>query len=86
MAVVKGSLHASAETFLRALVVSGLLVLVPTISDLTYTTWDNTRAWSMTRLQGTFDEGATEIAQLGEDSALLLMDGQRPGSVHGCGR
>lgn len=79
----KGSLHATAETFLRALVVAGLLVITPNISDLTYETWDATREWSMSRLQGTFDEGATEIAQLGEDSALLLMMVSAPAAYMG---
>jgi len=83
MAIVKGSLHATAETFLRALVVSGMLILTPSISDLTYQTWDNTRAWSMNRLQGSFDEGATELAQLGEDSALLVMMVSAPAAYVG---
>lgn len=83
VAATKGSLHGTAETLMRALVVSSLLVLVPSISDLTYTTWDNTRSWSMNRLQGTFDEGAVEIAQLGEDSALLLMMVSAPAAYMG---
>lgn len=72
MGLVKGSLHATAETFLRLLVVAALLFLTPSISDLTYNTWDSTRNWSMDRLQGTFNESGAELEQLGVDSALLL--------------
>ena len=80
---VKGTLHATAETFLRALVVAGLLWVVPDISNLTYDTWESTRSWSMSRLQGSFDEGSAELAQLGEDSALLLMMVSAPAAYAG---
>jgi hypothetical protein len=79
----KGTLHATAETLLRALVVSGLLWIGTDISNLTYDTWESTRSWSMSRLQDSFDEGAEEIAQLGEDSALLLMMVSAPAAYAG---
>jgi hypothetical protein len=58
--------------FLRALLVSGLLILTPQITTLTMSTTEGLRNWSMNQLQPTLDEGASEFWQLGRDSGILM--------------
>jgi hypothetical protein len=61
------------DVFLRALIVSGLLLLAPQFLNLTMGVTENLRVWSMDQLEDSFREGAEEMAQLGADSSALLM-------------
>jgi hypothetical protein len=66
------SAETAVNTFVRLLIVIGLLSSTTAITNLTYWTWGWLQNWSMDQLADVYADGSDELQQLGEDSAALL--------------
>ena len=69
----RGSLGAMNDTFFRLLLATGLLALSPSVTTLSIDTWKGLRDWSGGEMQGSFQDGAVEMEQLGNDAGILAI-------------
>lgn len=69
----RGSLGAMNDTFFRLFLATGLLALSPSITTLSVDTWKGLRDWSGGEMQGSFQDGAAEMEQLGNDAGILAI-------------
>ena len=69
----RGSLGAMNDTFFRLFLATGLLALSPSITTLSVDTWRGLRDWSGGEMQQSFQDGAVEMEQLGNDAGILAI-------------
>ena len=69
----RGSLGGMNDTFFRLFLATGLLALSPSITTLSVDTWKGLRDWSGGEMKESFQDGAVEMEQLGNDAAILAI-------------
>ena len=71
--LARGSLGGMNDTFFRLFLATGLIALTPAITTLSVDTWKGLRSWSGGEMQASFQDGAAEMEQLGNDAGILAI-------------
>ena len=71
--LARGSLGGMNDTFFRLFLATGLIAVTPAITTLSVDTWKGLRSWSGGEMQASFQDGAAEMEQLGNDAGILAI-------------
>ncbi len=71
--LVRGSLGGMNDTFFRLFLATGMIAISPAVTTLSVDTWKGLRSWSGGEMQASFQDGAAEMEQLGNDAGILAI-------------